>query len=233
MAFERPLLAGGAVVAGVDEVGRGALAGPLTVGVVVVSAASPPTGLDDSKRLTARQRDALEAPLVDWALDWALGSVGASEIDRWGLRLALAVAATRALDALTVMPTHVLVDGSFNLLTAPLAVPLGGDPPPSLRYENLAHTTIVKGDRQSAAISAAAVLAKVHRDRWMAELHDLHPEYDWASNKGYGSPQHLAALREHGPCAEHRRTWNLPGRTDAGDTKTGSSMGTVVFLGKE
>ena len=208
---ERELLARGEVVAGVDEVGRGALAGPLTVGVVVITSLTPPPDrLTDSKLLTSSQREALEVPLRDWALDWSLGSVSAGEIDDWGLRLALAVAATRALDGLAVRPTFALLDGSFNLLRAPLDVPFGVASPPELRYADLAHETVVKGDATCATIAAASVLAKVQRDRVMVELDQQFGVFDWARNKGYGAPGHLEALRRHGPSDQHRKSWKLP-----------------------
>ena len=211
LCHERELLACGEVVVGVDEVGRGALAGPLTVGVVVItSLAPPPRRLTDSKLLTSAQREALEAPLRDWALDWSLGSVSSSEIDDWGLRLALAVAATRALDGLVVRPTFALLDGSFNLLRAPLDVLSGVAPPPDLAYADLAHETVVKGDARCATIAAASVLAKVQRDRVMVELDRQFGDFDWARNKGYGAPAHLEALRRHGPTDQHRTSWKLP-----------------------
>ena len=210
---ERELLARGEVVVGVDEVGRGALAGPLTVGVVVVTSLTPPPKhLTDSKLLTSAQREALEAPLREWALDWSLGSVSSSEIDDWGLRLALAVAATRALDGLVVRPTFALLDGSFNLLRAPLDVPFGAAPAPELAYADLAHETVVKGDARCATIAAASVLAKVQRDRVMVELDRQFGAFDWARNKGYGAPGHLAALRRHGPTDQHRTSWKLPSK---------------------
>jgi ribonuclease HII len=211
--FERPLLERGEVVVGLDEVGRGALAGPLTVGAVVLTGdALPPDGLTDSKLLTPARREALVRPLERWAADWALGSVSSAEIDDWGLRLALAVAATRAIDGLGLVATHALIDGSFNLLTAPLDVRLGVEPPPQLRYSNLAHTIIIKGDLASATIAAAAVLAKVQRDRFMVGLDAEFPFYGWAANKGYGAPEHLRALVQHGPTAYHRQSWQLPQR---------------------
>lgn len=211
LSFERPLLAQGAVVVGLDEVGRGALAGPLTVGAVVLTSDAPaPTELTDSKLLTPRKREGLVDPIKEWATDWSLGSVTAEEIDAWGLRLALAVAATRAIDGLEVRPTHALIDGSFNLLQAPLNVGFGVDLPPELRYRKLPARTIIKGDRQSATIAAAAVLAKVSRDALMTELDVEFPLYGWSGNKGYGSSDHLAALREYGPTKYHRQSWSLP-----------------------
>lgn len=208
---ERPLLARGEIVVGIDEVGRGALAGPLTVGAVVLSSETPPpNGLTDSKLLSPAQREALVEPLAGWADDWSLGSVSAAEIDEWGLRLALAVAATRAVEGLKAAPTFALIDGTFNLLTAPLDVRFGAATPPPLRYARLAHVTIVKGDQASATIAAAAVLAKVQRDRFMVSLDEEFGMYRWAANKGYGAPEHLEALRQHGPSAHHRQSWHLP-----------------------
>ena len=209
--FERPLLSSGQVVVGIDEVGRGALAGPLVVGAVVLrDLKSPPEGLTDSKALSAARRESLIGPLEEWADGWALGWVEAAEIDAWGIRLALSVAADRALSALTITPTHALVDGSFNLLRAPRDVAFGVTPP-VLSHEELAVTTLVKGDARSATIAAASVLAKVARDASMVERSTAHPLYGWHENKGYGSATHLAALETHGACDEHRRSWNLPG----------------------
>ena len=208
---ERALFARGEVVVGVDEVGRGALAGPMTVGAVVLSSANtPPEGLTDSKLLSRAQREALEVPIREWALAWSLGSVSAREIDEWGLRLALAVAATRALDGLSVRPTFALLDGSFNLLRAPLDVAFSVAPPPALAYADLAHHTVVKGDARCASIAAASVLAKVQRDRIMVDLDSSYTAFDWAHNKGYGAPGHLEAIRCHGPSEHHRRSWKLP-----------------------
>ncbi len=209
--FERPLVQRGEVVVGVDEVGRGALAGPITVGALVVTHdAPPPPGLNDSKLLTPLQRENLANPLKAWATDWSLGSASAHEIDSWGLRLALAVAATRALDGLTVRPTYALLDGSFNLLASPLDIGFGVEPPPPLTYSRLPFLTLIKGDRRSAAIAGAAVLAKVSRDQWMRDLGEHFPQFQWGANKGYGAAAHLEALRRLGPTGEHRKSWKLP-----------------------
>jgi ribonuclease HII len=208
------LLARGEIVVGIDEVGRGALAGPMTVGAVVICRdEAPPKGLNDSKLLSAARREELVEPLCQWAAAWSLGSVSAREIDAWGLRLALAVAATRALDALALVPTHALIDGSFNLLRSPLDVGFGVARPPALRFAALPATTIVKGDQRCATIAAAAVLAKVARDAVMVSLHGECAKYEWASNKGYGAAAHLEAIRRHGPHAYHRTSWKLPVKT--------------------
>jgi len=210
--FETPLLKQGHVVVGLDEVGRGALAGPLMVGAVVLSSPlEPPRGLDDSKRLSPAQRDALVAPLRSWAHDDALGSVSAEEIDQWGLRRALAVAANRALSGLVIKPTYALIDGPVNFLRVDSGTSLWGDA--ALAFADLPASTLVKGDQRSATIAAAAVLAKVARDELMEELVDECRECGWSHNKGYGAPQHLAALRRFGPHTQHRRSWNLPTAT--------------------
>ena len=214
LVHERSLLECGEVVVGIDEVGRGALAGPMVLGAVVLTGASPPPEtLTDSKLLTPRQRESLVEPLVGWAADWSLGSVSAGEIDAWGLRLALAVAATRALDALHVRPSVALIDGSFNLLRAPQDVRFGAEPSPALSYHAMEARTFVKGDQRCASIAAASVLAKVHRDRIMVELGRLFSDYGWSSNKGYGAKVHMDAIRRLGPTTHHRRSWQLPEMT--------------------
>ena len=213
--FERTLVDNDEIVAGIDEVGRGALAGPMMVGVVTIhECIEPPAGLDDSKRLSAPRREALVDPLRAWAAEWALGVVSADEIDEWGVRGALAVASTRALDALVVKPTHVLVDGPLNLLTVGPASDVRERASfPELRFEELPVSTIVGGDQRSAVIAAAAVLAKVARDAMMVELDAEFDAYRWRDNKGYGAPEHLEAIRRHGVSVHHRTSWNLPERT--------------------
>jgi ribonuclease HII len=211
LVHERVLFERGRTVVGIDEVGRGALAGPMVVGAVVLTCdAAPPQYLNDSKLLTSVRRDALIEPLVAWAADWSLGWVSANEIDAWGLRLALAVAATRALDGLCVRPNVALIDGSFNLLRAPTDVPFGAEAPPALSYRSLSVTTIVKGDQLCASIAAASVLAKVHRDRAMVELDPHFADYGWSSNKGYGAKVHMDAIRRLGQTVHHRHSWRLP-----------------------
>ena len=136
--------------------------------------------------------------------------MSAAEIDAWGLRLALAVAATRALDGLRVRPSAALIDGSFNLLRAPQDIPFGVARAPALKYRAMTATTIVKGDQHCASIAAASVLAKVHRDRVMVELDGDFNDYGWSSNKGYGVKVHMEALRRLGQTVHHRHSWQLP-----------------------
>lgn len=210
--FERALIGRGEVVVGIDEVGRGALAGPVLVGAVAIrECVDPPEGLDDSKRLTPAQRESLVEPIGGWAAEWALGEVSASEIDEWGMRLALAVGATRAIAALRCAPTHALIDGPLNLLSAaPEYRGCAVTTLPPLSFESLPVTTIVDGDQRSAVIAAASVLAKVARDSMMVDLNVGHAHYGWERNKGYGVPEHLEAIRRFGVSVHHRRSWNLP-----------------------
>jgi ribonuclease HII len=219
---ERRLLRDGAgLVAGMDEVGRGALAGPVSVGVVVVDAATrtAPPGLKDSKLLTPAAREALVPRLRRWSRWWGVGHAGPDEIDAVGILGALRLAGERALAAAGVVPDVVLLDGSHDWLTRrpdadggpSQAEVLPGlevvEPPrpcPPVR-------TLVKADMRCAAVAAASVLAKTERDAIMVRRHPEHPGYGWAANKGYSAPEHLDALSRLGPCAEHRRSWRLPG----------------------
>lgn len=218
---ERRLLRSGHVyVAGMDEVGRGALAGPVTVGVVVVDAAarSAPSGVRDSKLLTPGAREALVPKLRRWAVGYAVGHAEPEEIDSYGIIAALRLAARRALAQLPTPPSCVLLDGSHDWLTAP-AEPAGlfgldvlgrrAAPQIGLAVEP-AVTTLVKADLRCAAVAAASVLAKVERDAVMVERSAAFPDYGWRENKGYSAPEHAAALRRLGPCPQHRRSWSLP-----------------------
>ena len=208
--FESPFLHSGQLVVGIDEVGRGAYAGPVTVGAVGVrSFKEIPEGLKDSKLLTARAREALVAPIHSWADTWGIGSATAEEIDFWGIRIALAVAADRALAALTLPVKQLLIDGPVNLLRCPMNVSLGVPQPPALNFATTPAQMIVKGDQKSATIGAAAVLAKVSRDAFMAELSNEYPQYEWAGNKGYGAPGHIAAIAASGLTSYHRKSWNI------------------------
>jgi ribonuclease HII len=208
--FESQFLQGGSLVVGIDEVGRGAYAGPVTVGAVgIESARDIPAGLQDSKLLTARAREALVEPIRAWADVWGIGSASAEEIDVWGIRIALAVAADRALASLAVPVDQLLIDGPSNLLRCPMSVALGAPQPPAIRFAATPAQMIVKGDQKSATIGAAAVLAKVSRDAYMTALSEELPQYEWASNKGYGAPGHIAAIASFGLTTYHRKSWNI------------------------
>ena len=203
---------GHATVAGIDEVGRGALAGPVSVGVVIFDATirSALPGVRDSKDLTPNARKALVPKIHAWAVEWAVGHASPAEIDEFGIIGALRIAGHRALLSLSTQPSVVLLDGSHNWLTPPeqvsfieLAAGLLDTVPPVV--------TKVKADQLCASVSAASVLAKVERDEHMIGLSRQYEHFGWQDNKGYASPVHIEALGQHGPCVEHRRSWNLPG----------------------
>ncbi|NTU70364.1 MAG: ribonuclease HII [Coriobacteriia bacterium] len=176
-------------VAGVDEVGRGALAGPLTVGAVVLHAAPMVAGLDDSKRLTPARRDEIAVRIHAEAVAVSIAHVEAAEIDVLGMTAALRLAMRRAIDGLACLPDHVIIDGR----------PMGVADP---------ETAVVKGDSKVAAIAAASIVAKVARDNLMRELGPLYPEFEFAVNKGYGTAEHMDAVRRLGPTPHHRRSFS-------------------------
>ena len=206
------LRSGAALVCGVDEVGRGALSGPVTVGMVLIDAKVRSLGgVRDSKLLTPGARAALVPRIRRWAIGSAVGHASAEEIDEVGIIAALRRAGLRAMAALPARPDAILLDGSHDWLTPPqqgslLDVLEEGRPDPDLPPV----TMRVKADLTCTTVAAASVLAKTERDAIMVRLAQDHPAYAWHDNKGYSSPEHLAALRRHGPCAVHRRSWNLP-----------------------
>lgn len=217
--LESELLGRYTLVAGMDEVGRGALAGPVTVGVAVVSSATPdsfPLGLADSKQLSARARAELVDPVRGWVEDYAVAHAGSAEIDAVGIVGALRLAGRRALaelDGRGHLPGVVILDGVADWLSEPpqdLLTSLDQelvDDPGLARVPRV--VTRVKADATCAVVSAASVLAKVERDGLMETMED--PGYAWASNKGYASPAHVRALERLGPSTQHRRSWHLPG----------------------
>ena len=179
----------GGLVAGVDEAGRGPLAGPVVAAAVILDEKNPIAYLADSKTLTARRRDFLFDEIRAKALCFSIAEASVEEIDRLNILQATLLAMRRAVQGLRLPPKLVLVDG--NRL-----------PVLDMRAE-----AIVKGDSKVAAISAASILAKVSRDRWCAQYHLEFPQYGFATHKGYPTASHLAALRSHGPCPEHRKTF--------------------------
>ncbi|MFE4411881.1 ribonuclease HII [Streptomyces sp. NPDC056821] len=189
---ERSLRAttGAKVIAGVDEVGRGAWAGPVTVCAAVTGLRRPPAGLTDSKLLAVKRRTELAAELQTWVTAYALGSSSPEEIDNLGMTAALRLAAVRALEGLPIPPDAVILDGKHDYLGAPWRV-----------------RTVIKGDQSCVAVAAASVIAKVHRDKMMAELGIEHADFGFAANAGYPSPVHKAALEERGPTPYHRLSW--------------------------
>jgi len=207
--LERELFASGVrVLASIDEVGRGAIAGPVTVGVVVITEAcgEPPAGVRDSKLLTPARRLALIDPIIEWSLDHAVASATNSEVDELGIIGALRLAGMRALidvDSRGIFPDLVLLDGSHDWLSSnSLFDEPSGYRAPSVR-------TQIKGDLTCASVAAASVLAKVERDEVLMTLDQRFPDYGWAGNKGYGSPGHLQTIRELGVTEFHRVSWNI------------------------
>jgi ribonuclease HII len=177
------------LMAGVDEAGRGPLAGPVVAAAVILDDHNPVRGLADSKLLSPLRRAELFDEIQARALAFCIAQAAVEEIDTLNILQATLLAMRRAVEGLRLMPVRVLVDG--NQL-------------PLLRVPGEA---VIRGDATVAAISAASILAKVHRDRLCEELHRCHPEYGFDAHKGYATPEHLRALREHGACAAHRRSF--------------------------
>jgi ribonuclease HII len=177
------------LLCGVDEAGRGPLAGPVYAAAVILDRDRPIDGLADSKKLTESERDRLAMEIKSRAKAWAIAFSSAEEIDRHNILRASLLAMRRAVLALNVTPELVVADGTHcPALDIPVAA-------------------IVKGDSKVAAISAASILAKTARDAVLIALHEKFPEYGFAGHKGYPTPQHLLALNRHGPCVEHRRSF--------------------------
>ena len=177
------------LVCGVDEAGRGPLAGAVVAAAVILDPARPIAGLDDSKKLSAKKREALALLIRERALAWAVAEASVAEIDRLNILQASLLAMQRAVAALAVPPERALIDGNrCPQLPCPAEA-------------------LVGGDARSAPIAAASILAKTVRDAGMLALHERHPEYAFDRHKGYPTAQHLAALRRHGPCPEHRRSF--------------------------
>ena len=182
------------IEAGCDEAGRGCLAGSVYAAAVILPVDFKNELLNDSKQLTEHQRYALREIVEREALAWAVGVVTPEEIDEINILNASFLAMHRAVDQLKIRPQHLLIDGNrFK------------------KYQDLPHTTVVKGDGKYLSIAAASILAKTYRDDYMNELHKEYPFYDWNSNKGYPTKKHRAAIREHGTTPYHRMTFNLLG----------------------
>ena len=178
------------IVVGVDEVGRGSWAGPLSIGAVVLPRDRRVNKVRDSKQLTEREREALFDRIAEWCT-WSVGHASHTECDELGMSEAQRLAARRAIEGLGVRPDRVLIDGKWDFVGGGIT------------------KMIVKGDATCLSISAASILAKVTRDRMMRSEDDSYPAYDFAWNKGYPCPRHKQALRGLGPCAIHRRSWSF------------------------
>lgn len=207
---------GYAVLVGMDEVGRGALAGPVSVGAVAIdqSCRTAPQGVRDSKLLAPHARERLVPRIERWCLAHGVGHASPAEIDQIGIMAALRLAGERALAQLGLEPDLVLLDGNHDWLTDPareglLGLMGTGPVPPPVR-------TMIKADLRCSSVAAASVLAKVARDALMVELAPGHAAYGWDQNKGYAAPEHLDALRALGPSDHHRRSWRITGCTDEG-----------------
>lgn len=203
--------AGQLLIAGMDEVGRGAIAGNVTVGCVILDpqSATELPGVKDSKLLTQKHREALVEPIKAWSHGWGVGHATATEIESHGITVALRLAGHRALRQASgddSRPVRVLLDGNADWLTPVVDLFSAAfdheympDCPPV--------QTVLKGDLRCLSIAAASILAKVERDQILTCLHEQHPEYGWKQNKGYGSGAHRNAIREHGPTRHHRHSW--------------------------
>lgn len=177
------------LIAGVDEAGRGPLAGPVVAAAVILDPMRPIDGLRDSKKLTEASRERLAAEIKERALDWSVAHATVEEIDELNILQATMLAMKRAISGLTVRPSLVLVDGN--------RVP----------RINLPVNAIIQGDDKIAAISAASIIAKTTRDHWLVELDERYPEYGFAKHKGYGTKEHLEALAKYGPLPVHRKSF--------------------------
>jgi ribonuclease HII len=214
--YERRFLGRGIrLLAGVDEVGRGALAGPVSVGITVVDLGRQELLADvrDSKLLKAVERERLEPLVRSWSVSSAVGHASAGEIDEWGIMSALRTAANRAwsqIIAAGIRPQAILLDGSHDWLTPNPQPSLFDDPAPQPECAAPVYT-LVKADMQCLSVAAASVLAKVERDRMMQALHSEYPAFGWNENKGYATAFHREVLRTAGPTPYHRVSWRLLG----------------------
>lgn len=178
------------LIAGVDEAGRGPLAGPVVCAAVILDAGNPISGLGDSKALSEKKRDLLFPLIQQHALAWKIIFISAADIDRLNIFKATMEGMRRAVSELSFEPSHALIDGN----KVPPGLPCSAE-------------ALVKGDARETCIMAASILAKVARDAYMLKLHQQFPQYDFAQHKGYPTAAHFEALRKHGPCPEHRRSF--------------------------
>jgi len=221
LSFDSPL----DIVCGVDEAGRGPLAGPVVAAAVILDPKRRIRGLDDSKVLTAKKREALYEKIIERSIAYCVASASVEEIDRLNILHATMLAMKRAVEGLAVTPTLARIDGNRC---------------PALTVRSEA---VIGGDALVPAISAASILAKVTRDRMLLELHERFPAYGFNAHVGYGTPQHLSALAEHGPCEHHRRSFapvraafeqrgivvTLPGGASIAAVETADAIGADGF----
>ena len=177
-------------IAGIDEAGRGPLAGPVVVGIAIMKPDSFIEGVNDSKKISERKREQLYEQITSEAIDWAVGIVDQKEIDEINILNATKKALHMAISNLKVKPDRILVDALEHIDTY-----------------GIPYTSIIKGDAKIYSISAASIIAKVTRDRIMKEYDEIYPEYGFSGHKGYGTAQHIQALKTYGPCSLHRKTF--------------------------
>lgn len=177
-------------IAGIDEAGRGPLAGPVVVGVAIMKPDSFIEGINDSKKISESKREKLYEQITEEAIDWSVGIVTEKEIDEINILNATKRALEKALDNLRVRPDRILVDALEHIDT-----------------KGVPYTSVIKGDAKIYSISAASIIAKVTRDRIMREYDEVYPEYGFAKHKGYGTAAHIKAIKENGPCPLHRKTF--------------------------
>ena len=177
-------------IAGIDEAGRGPLAGPVVVGVAIMKPDSFIEGINDSKKISESKREKLYEQITEEAMAWSVGIVTEKEIDELNILNATKKALEKALDSLQIRPDRILVDALEHIDT-----------------KGVPYTSVIKGDAKIYSISAASIIAKVTRDRIMREYDEVYPEYGFAKHKGYGTAAHIGAIKEHGPCPLHRKTF--------------------------
>ena len=188
----QPFLYADKMEAGIDEAGRGCYAGPVFAAAVILPKHFEQPLLNDSKQLKKEQRDLLRPIIEQESICWAVAMADNNEIDRINILQATYIAMHRCIEQLRVQPNHLLIDGNrFK------------------PYKNFTYDCIVKGDGKYAAIAAASILAKTHRDAYMQALHEEFPHYDWINNKGYGTASHRAAIDAHGLCRYHRKSFSI------------------------
>lgn len=177
-------------IAGIDEAGRGPLAGPVVVGIVILPKDSMIEGVNDSKKVSEKKREKVYEEIIKEAIDWGVGICDQNEIDDINILQATKLALTRAIESLKTKPDLILVDALTNIDT-----------------KGIPYRSIIKGDAKEYSIAAASIIAKVTRDRMMYEYDKIYPQYGFAGHKGYGTAKHIAAIKENGPCIIHRKTF--------------------------
>lgn len=177
-------------IAGIDEAGRGPLAGPVVVGVAIMKPDSFIEGVNDSKKISEKKREMLYEKITEEAIDWAIGIVDQKEIDEINILNATKKALTIAISSLKIKPDRILVDALEHIDTC-----------------GIPYTSIIKGDAKVYSISAASIIAKVTRDRIMQEYDEIYPQYGFAGHKGYGTAKHIQAIKTYGPCPLHRKSF--------------------------